>query len=253
MRPAAAPDSSGGARWVLTTGTPPRRWLGASPTPSSSVSQSCSKLPSARSKSAQTGQHFECCRACFRPSADSCCSQCSLGGRESGSDGSGDAGRPLADLAPVPEAPLGDAQGRHDRPLREAELACGPACRRKCDARASVAAKRSATSTGSSSGLGGSPTGPLENSHTGRPVRAPACLSALIAAEIVPEDPTPESTPGEQRSVVLLFLALTAGLTVWAVVIARRQFRERPPPPAPTRAGEYGREAPAGLAPADQA
>ena len=37
---------------------------------------------------------------------------------------------------------------------------------------APVAATTSATSTGSSAGLGGSPTGPLENSHTGRSARA---------------------------------------------------------------------------------
>jgi hypothetical protein len=38
--------------------------------------------------------------------------------------------------------------------------------------RARVAARTSATSTGSCSGVGGSPTGPLENSHTGRVARA---------------------------------------------------------------------------------
>jgi hypothetical protein len=39
-----------------------------------------------------------------------------------GSPGIGDPGRPLADLGPVPEVALGNAQGRDDRPLREAEL-----------------------------------------------------------------------------------------------------------------------------------
>jgi hypothetical protein len=43
-------------------------------------------------------------------------------GREAGSDGIGDAGCPLPDLGPVPKVPLGDTQGRHDRPFREAEL-----------------------------------------------------------------------------------------------------------------------------------
>src|SRR5215216_1550327 len=48
--------------------------------------------------------------------------------------------------------------------------------------RALVAARTSATSTGSSSGLGGSPTGPLENSQTGRAAIAPAWRSASSLA-----------------------------------------------------------------------
>jgi hypothetical protein len=52
---------------------------------------------------------------------------------------------------------------------------------RRCS-RARVTARISATSAGSSSGLGGSPMGPLENSHTGRADRAPPQRSTSCLA-----------------------------------------------------------------------
>ena len=103
-------------------------------------------------------------------------------GREAGTHGIGDAGRPLVDLGPVPEVPLGDAQGRHDCPLGEAELLADQLAGEDAMLAAVSGGEEVGRVDGVFLGLGGSPTGPLENSHTGRAARPPACRSTSSRA-----------------------------------------------------------------------
>jgi hypothetical protein len=75
-----------------------------------------------------------------------------------------------------------------------------------------------------------------------------AGFAALMATGTIPSNPDPDPTPADQWSAMWFLLVVTASFIVWAVVIVRRQLREHPLPPAPTKT-----PAPVGPAQADQA
>ena len=78
----------------------------------------------------------------------------------------GDVPGPGVDVVPIAEVAVGRAKGADDDLLAEAEAVLVEASREGAVLDGALAAIIAATSVGSSTGLGGSPIGPLEKSQT---------------------------------------------------------------------------------------